>query len=102
MERRIDDWLALSFVDGLGSVTYCNLIRKFGNPGSIFKASFHDLEAVEGIRSHVIEGIKAFNRAGRVEQELERMREHHVSLVAFVDDNYPAQLLHIYDPPPFL
>jgi DNA processing protein len=102
VERRIDDWLALSFVDGLGSVTYCNLIRKFGNPGSIFKASFHDLEAVEGIRPHVIEGIKAFNRADRVEQELERMREHHVSLVAFVDDNYPAQLLHIYDPPPFL
>jgi DNA processing protein len=30
------------------------------------------------------------------------MRKHQVSLVALVDDNYPAQLLHIYDPPPLL
>jgi DNA processing protein len=102
VEKRIDDWLALRFIDGLGSVSYCNLIRKFGTPGSIFKASIQELEAVGGIRPKVIEEIKAFNRADRVAQELEHMRRHQVSLVAFVDDNYPAQLLHIYDPPPFL
>jgi DNA processing protein len=99
--ERIDDWLALSFIDGLGSVNYCNLIRRFGDPGRIFKASVQDLEAVGGIRQKVIEEIKAFNKTARVEQELELMRKHQVSLVAFVDDNYPSRLLNIYDPPPF-
>lgn len=102
MENRAADWLALRFVDGLGSVSYCNLIRRFGDPGNIFKASVHDLAAVEGIRPQVIEGIKGFARTDRVEQELEAMRQHRVSLVTFVDDNYPAQLLNIYDPPPLL
>ena len=102
MEKRIYDWLALRFIDGLGSVNYCNLIRKFGSPGSIFQASVQELEAVGGIRPKVIEEIKAFNKAARVEQELERISKHQVALVAFVDDNYPAQLLNIYDPPPFL
>ena len=102
MVKSIDGWLALSFIDGLGSVNYCNLIRRFGSPEGIFKASVQELEAVGGIRPKVIEEIKAFTQSGRVEQELEGMRKHRVSLVSFLDDNYPSRLLTIYDPPPFL
>ncbi len=102
MQRDIYLWLALSFVEGLGSIGYRNLIRRFHTPGGVFKATSADLEKVEGMRSKVITGIKAFKQSGRVERELELMQKHGVKLVPFVDDDYPANLLHIYDPPPCL
>jgi DNA processing protein len=102
VERRLFDWIALSLVDGLGSVSYRNLIRKFHSPDQVFKASPKDLESAGGIRRKVVEQIKGFRKAAEVEHELELIEQHRVTLVTFVDDNYPAHLLHIYDPPPFL
>jgi DNA processing protein len=101
-DRRIHDWLALSFVDGLGKISYRNLIRKFGSPDKVFQASIKDLEEVEGLRQKVIKEIKGFNQNARVKNELELMRKHQVTLVTFLDENYSFNLLNIYDPPPFL
>ena len=102
MERRLYDWVALSFVDGLGSVSYRNLIQKFHSPERVFQASAKDLETVGGIRRKVIEQIKGFTKTAAVKGELELIAQHQVALVTFVDDNYPSHLLNIYDPPPFL
>jgi DNA processing protein len=102
VERRLYDWIALSLVDGLGSVSYRNLIKKFHNPGQVFKTSAKDLETAGGIRRNVVEQIKDFRKTAEVEHELELIEQYRVTLVTFVDDNYPAHLLHIYDPPPFL
>lgn len=102
MKQDTYHWLALSFVEGLGSIGCRNLIRRFHTPARVFKASSNDLEKVEGIRSKVITGIKEFKHAARVEHELECMYKHEVKLVSFVDDTYPANLLNIYDPPPCL
>ena len=102
MERRLYDWIALSFVDGLGSVSYRHLIQKFHSPERVFKASAKNLETVGGIRRKVIEQIKRFTKAEEVKRELELIAQHQVALVTFVEDNYPSHLLNIYDPPPFL
>jgi DNA processing protein len=102
MQQDTYNWLALSFVEGLGSIGYRNLIRQFHTPGGVFRASASDLEKVEGVRNKVIRGIKEFNQARRVECELECMRKNEVKLVTCVDDTYPANLLNIYDPPPCL
>lgn len=101
-DRRIYDWVALSFVDGLGKISYRNLIRKFGSPDKVFHASIKDLEEVEGLRPKVIKEIKGFNQVARVKNELKLMRKHQVTLVTFLDENYSSNLLNIYDPPPFL
>jgi len=53
VDRRTYDWLALSFVDGLGKVGCCNLIRKFRSPERVFSASRKDLEGVEGLKQKV-------------------------------------------------
>ena len=102
MDRRTYDWLALNFVDGLGKVGYCNLIRKFSSPERVFNASLKDLGGVEGLRQKAIRGIKEFEQTARVNNELKLMHAHGVSLVTLLDDNYPSNLLNIYDPPPFL
>lgn len=102
MQQDAYHWLALSFVEGLGSIGYRNLISRFHTPGGVFRASSSDLEKVEGIRSRAIQGIREFKQAVRVERELELMQQHGVQLVPFLDDAYPANLLTIYDPPPCL
>lgn len=102
MDREIRDWLALSFIDGLGRVSYRNLIQKFHSPGKVFKASIKDLEEAGRLRPDVIKQLRKFNQAARVKKELELIRKHQVTLVTFLDENYPPNLLTIYDPPPFL
>ena len=102
MDRRTYDWLALSFIDGLGTISYRNLIRKFHSPDRVFKASVRDLEGVRGLKPGVTKEIKGFNQVARVKHELELMRKHQITLVSFLDENYPSNLLNIYDPPPFL
>ena len=100
--KRLYDWIALNLVDGLGSVSYRNLIKKFHSPDQVFKAPLKDLETFGGIRRKVAEKIKNFRKNAEVEHELDLIEQHRVTLVTFVEDNYPAHLLHIYDPPPFL
>jgi DNA processing protein len=102
VDREICDWLALSFIDGLGRVSYRNLIRRFGSPERIFKASIKDLERVEGLKPKVIKQLKKSNQTARIKKELELMRKYQVTLVTLLDENYPSNLLTIYDPPPFL
>ena len=102
VDREIYDWLALSFIDGLGRVSYRNLIRRFHSPERVFSASIKDLERVEGLKPKVIKQLREFNQADRVKSELELMRKHKVTLVTFLDENYPSNLLNIYDPPAFL
>lgn len=94
--------MALSFIDGLGTVGYRNLIKRFHSPDRIFNTSGKDLEAVGGLRPKVVKEIKEFNQAARVENELKLMRKHQVTLVTSLDESYPSSLLNIYDPPPFL
>ena len=100
--REIYDWLALSFIEGLGRVSYRNLIQRFHSPERVFNASIKDLEKVEGLKPNVIKQLREFNQADRVKSELELMRKHKVTLVTSLDENYPSNLLNIYDPPAFL
>ena len=97
----IHDWVALSLVDGLGNISYRNLIKKFGSPSNVFQASVKDLEEVEGLRPKVVQEIKSFDQVARVKQELELMHKHGVTVITFLDENYSSNLLTIYDPPPF-
>ena len=102
MDRKAYDWLALSFIDGVGRVSYLNLIKKFGSPEKVFAASAQQLEVRGGLKPKVIREIKTFSQTSLVKNELKLMHTHGVSLVTCLDDNYPSHLLTIYDPPPFL
>jgi DNA processing protein len=33
-------WIALSSIHGIGSQTFCQLLKTFGNPSNIFDASY--------------------------------------------------------------
>lgn len=93
-------WVSLGNVRGIGSQTYCQLLKTFGNPGNIYSASFKQLKEVvsDSIASEILQGV---NHQALTETRhwLSQPNNH---LVTLADPEYPQSLLEISDPPPFL
>jgi DNA processing protein len=96
--KTLREWIALSFVIGVGSRTAALLIDRFGSPESVFAATTHALE-LAGLRDETIDAIKgseALEKAGREIDELTRLGGEALILT---DPRYPALLRETYDPP---
>jgi DNA processing protein len=94
-------WLALRLVRGVGNVTYRELLAHFGSPQAVFAASFAALTAA-GIHAEVARAIVTFDQWHAVDAELNKITRAGVHLVARTDPQYPVNLTHLHDPPPFL
>ena len=95
-------WLALGLTPGLASRLSARVLRQFGSPEGVFRASKRDLEACH-LPSEAAEAVfkrKAFPRA---EKELAAVRKiDGCSLLNWTEPEYPQTLLQIYDPPVLL
>jgi DNA processing protein len=95
-------WLALGLTPGLASRLSARVLREFGSPEGVFRATKRDLEAcrLPGETAEAVLKKKAFPRA---EKELAAVRKiDGCSLVNWTDPEYPQTLLQIYDPPVLL
>lgn len=91
--------LRLLLAPGIGPITLRRLREHFGDDERAARASVKDLVLIDGIGSKT---ATALHRAlGEVDIETERalMEEHHVKLVQLDDEEYPALLGAIDDPP---
>lgn len=95
-------WVALSMAPGVGSVLFKRLIEAFGSPEEAFKASAKALGRVEGIGPKVVSSLRRFDWRQKVERELRFTEKTGAALVTWEDEEYPANLKQIYDPPPLL
>lgn len=95
------DWLSLSMTPGLGSRLIGKLLRQFGSPERVFRASLTELEACQ-LPAAPAQAIASRNAYKEAEAELDRVRKLGCSLVNWSDPEYPQRLLEIYDPPPLL
>jgi DNA processing protein len=95
-------WLALNMVPGVGPITYRNLVAKFHDPERIFAASVRELSAVGGISEKTIRSIHEFPAARMATEELKKTKDVGASILTFLEQGYPKNLLQIYDPPPLL
>ena len=95
-------WLALTLSPGLASRLCARLLKRFGSPEAVFRASRADLESCH-LPDETAEAIlkkKAFPRA---EKELAGIRKiAGCSLLNWTEPEYPQTLLQIYDPPVLL
>lgn len=93
-------WVSLGKIPGVGSQTYCELLKVFGSPEHIYAASYKQLREVvsENIASQIIQGHDAETLA-ETRHWLSLSNNH---LVTLADAEYPQSLLEIADPPPFL
>jgi DNA processing protein len=94
-------WLALQLTSGLGARLTGRLLRQFGSPEEVFRASLTELEAcrLPAATAHAVHSHAAFRDA---EKELAEVRRLGCSLMNWDETGYPKRLLEIYDPPPFL
>jgi len=95
-------WLALRFIENIGSVGFKNLIEVFGSAQAVFNAPESNLARVAQITGKTARKIKKFQEWQAVDKELELVDRHNVSIVTLKDPSYPKALLNIYDPPPLL
>jgi DNA processing protein len=93
-------WISLSSVHGVGTQTFCQLLKTFGNPANVYAASYNQLKEVvsEKIAAEITQGVNE-DALTDVIHWLSQANNH---LVTLADAHYPKALLEITDPPPLL
>lgn len=90
----------MNMVPGVGSIKTKALLDCFKSTENIFKASAHELTEINGIGNVIAENIL---RTGKdrflLDKELELVKKESARVITLFDENYPARLKEIYDPP---
>jgi DNA processing protein len=97
-ENQLRDWIALSFVTGVGSRTAAVLIDRFDSPGSVFQASSSRLE-LAGLKRESIAVIKSTEMHEKAAREIEELARLGGEALTLTDERYPILLRETYDPP---
>jgi DNA processing protein len=93
-------WLALRRVHSVGPRTCRVLLERFGSAERIFGASESEL-AEAGIPVSAIRNLLSFNQFAPLEKELCELERLNARLCRWSDPEYPENLRHIPDPPPY-
>ncbi|MDO9393623.1 MAG: DNA-processing protein DprA [Methylotenera sp.] len=93
-------WISLSNIHGVGSQTFCQLLKTFGNPANIYAANHKQLKEVvsDKIAVEITKGVDE----EALRDSLHWLSQANNHLVTLADSHYPKALLEISDPPPFL
>lgn len=92
------DWVALTFVTGVGSRTAALLIDRFGSPSASLAASAMELEAV-GLKRGSVAAMQSHDVRARADAQLKALAQIGGEVITLDDDHYPALLRETYDPP---
>lgn len=99
MATEREAYIVLNRIEDIGPVTVRTLAHQFGSVAAILEASEADLTAVPGVGPETAWTIVKGRNSFAVEAELERAEAEGVRIVTPVDEEYPAPLREIHDPP---
>lgn len=91
--------VALNLIEGVGPITVRRLLQVFGDPVEILRAPQEQLVSVPGIAQEQAYRIANWQRSVDLDGELRRVQEFGCRIVIPEDEEYPALLKEIYDPP---
>lgn len=94
--------IALSNVEGVGSVFFRQLISYCGSAENVFKAKNDKLIKISGVGRVVIEGLKNKALISDAEKTLINAEKQGAQLFFSTDKNYPSRLKPLYDAPAVL
>jgi DNA processing protein len=95
-------WLALTLTPGLACRLSARLLKEFGSPDEVFRATLPRLERCN-LPSAVAQAVYKKQSFKRAEKELAGVRNiDRCRLLNWTDPEYPRNLLEIYDPPVLL
>lgn len=92
------DWIALTFVKGIGSRTAAFLIDRFGSPTACFAASASALESA-GLKRETISAMKSAGPREQASRQLEELDKLGAEVLTLAGERYPDLLRETYDPP---
>jgi len=94
-------WLALTMTPGIAARLSARLLREFGSPEGVFRASLTGLEACN-LTAPAAQAIFKKQTFWRAEKEVDAIRRIGCRVVNWTEPEYPQSLLQIYDPPVLL
>jgi len=94
-------WLAMTMTPGIAARLSARLLREFGSPENVFRASLTALESCN-LPAPVAQAIFRKQNFWRAEKEVAALKALGGRLVNWTEPEYPQSLLQIYDPPVML
>jgi DNA processing protein len=98
-ETPVREFIALHLIDKLGAQRIRLLLQFVEEPQLIFRLKQHELEKIRGIGPKIASEIVGFNEWDEVDRVLEKTHRTGAEIMTYWDDDYPALLREIYDPP---
>jgi DNA processing protein len=94
-------WLALTMTPGIAARLSARLLKEFGSPEGVFRASLTALESCN-LPAPVAQSLFKKQTFWRAEKEVAAIRRIGCRVVHWHEPEYPQTLLQIYDPPVML
>lgn len=94
----IEDYLLLNMVEDLGFKKLESLLKLYGEPAAVLKASRRELAKIPNIGDAVAGRIASLKR-DELDKELRLMEKANVYAMSVFDANYPGNLKNSYSPP---
>jgi DNA processing protein len=91
--------VALNMIEHVGPIRARLLLEHFGDAPKILYASTSELLRVRGIGEETAEAISTWEKSVDLAGELKRISDFDCHVLISSDENYPALLREIYDPP---
>jgi DNA processing protein len=100
----LEAWMTLRAIDGVGDHIVLELVREWGSPEAVLRASAGDLMQ-RGCSARLAEAVvQGPDREARrrIARELRGIERKQIEVRTVLDAGYPRRLLMIPDPPPLL
>lgn len=100
--KKLQAWLALHLVPGLGPITCFKLLNHFGGPEEVLAAPIPELTRVCRLRPEsrsALADTAKIKLMVRAAAEIERAWQENITVISCDDSLYPSQLRNIHDPP---
>lgn len=101
MEDR-DYLIGLRYIPGVGAKTFNILLSHFHTAQNIWQATYRQLKDLDGLGDKFIEEFVEKRDSLKLEAILENLAKKNIKTTTVLDEDYPANLRLIYDPPPVL
>lgn len=100
--EEVAPWLMLSMIPGVGPLLRKELLDRFGSAERILSAGPSELREVPRLGPKLCRAITTAKETIDVDSEIERCRQHEISLVSQGQNGFPDALNEIPDPPAIL
>ncbi len=94
-------WLAMTMTPGIAARLSARLLREFGSPEGVFRASLTAIESCN-VPAPVAQALYKKQHFWRAEKEVAALRAVGARLINWSEPEFPQSLLQIYDPPVML